>query len=342
MRICAPSAAAAVCICFCFALCACAGDGFRWRIDEVNELARPDVPESDALSAIAWVSNTTYIAATDWDCVLWELDLPHDPVSGKVRSCNMRKLSVPALTLDVEGVALDPLNGSLWIADERAVTIRQHDPATGRALSGMVDTAPFKQCIRHSGLESLTISGDGLSMWTCTEEALKSDGPRSTRKNGTDVRLTRFVRSSAKDRWRMAGQKVYRTDSIAGGPWYNSDKVDCSRSGISELCVLDDGTLLVLEREFSVVLFPRLRCRIYETDLSSATDVMGRKDLSGLSDGARVKKKLLHETTGFSMYEGMCTGPVLKDGSRLLVLVSDAQKRSFRSVLALRLRPITP
>ena len=177
-------------------------------------------------------------------------------------------------------------------------------------------------------------------MWTCTEEALKADGDRATRKAGSDVRLTRFCRSSPKDVWRMAEQRVYRTDTIAGGSWYNKKKEDVSRCGISELCVLDDGTVLVLEREFSVVMIPRLRCRIYETDMSSAADVKGRKDLTGIGASAMVKKKLLYESTGFSMYEGMSLGPMLKDGSRMLVLVSDAQKRSFRSVLSLRLSRI--
>jgi hypothetical protein len=100
---------------------------------------------------------------------------------------------------------------------------------------------------------------------------------------------------------------------------------------------LDDGTVLVLEREFSVVLVPRLRCRIYETDISSAKNVIGEKNLANLKNSDRVKKKLLYETTGFSMYEGLCVGPRLADGSRMLVLVSDADKKSFRMVLSLRL-----
>ena len=320
------------------AVSASAGEGFRWRIDEVNDVVRPDVEKSANLGGIAWVSNDTYLAVTDWNTRIWELTLPHDPETGRILSCELKSLCDPAMTVDVEGLALDPLNGSVWLADERAATIREHNPLTGRALAGNVDIpASLKDFRMDSGLESLTISRDGLSMWTCTEEALKSDGPRATRKDGTDVRLTRFRRTSAKAAWKMDGQWVYHTDSVAGGPWYSRKKKDLSRSGVSELRVLDDGTLLVLEREFSVVLIPRLRCRIYETDLSSAVDVKSMKDLSALKRGGRAKKKLLYETTGFSMYEGMCLGPVLKDGSRMLVLVSDADKRTFRSVLSLRL-----
>jgi hypothetical protein len=284
------------------------------------------------------VSNSTYVAVTDWNSVIWELNLPHNPETGRIRSCEMRRICSPELAVDVEGLALDPLDGSVWLADEREAAIRQYSLKTGKVRSGIVNIPEsLKGFRRDLGFESLSISRDGLSMWTCTEESLKSDGPRATRKDGTSVRLSRFRRTSAKKAWLMDGQWVYRTDSIAGGPWYSKKKRDVSRSGISELCVLDDGTVLVLEREFSVVLLPRLRCRIYETDMSSARNVIGRKGLSGFKDSEMVKKRLLYETTGFSMYEGMCVGPRLVDGSRMIVLVSDADKKSFRTVLSLRL-----
>jgi hypothetical protein len=320
------------------ALSAFAGEGFRWRIDEVNEIMRPDVAESANLGGIAWVSNDTYIAVTDWNSVIWELTLPHNPKTGRILSCELKRLCSPVMAVDVEALALDPLNGSVWLADERAGTIRQYSRFSGKALAGNVELPDSLKKFRiDSGFESLSISADGLSMWTCTEEALKPDGTRATRKGGTDVRLTQFRRKSARDCWMMSGQWVYHTDSVAGGPWYSKKKKDLSRSGISELCVLEDGTVLVLEREFSVVLIPRLRCRIYETDMVSAKNVMSQKNLLGLKAEERVKKKLLYENTGFSMYEGMCLGPRLQDGSRMLVLVSDADKKSFRSVLSLRL-----
>lgn len=320
-------------------LSALAGEGFRWRIDEVNEIMRPDVVGSANLGGVAWVSNDTYIAVTDWNSVIWELALPHDPKTGQILSCELKRLCSPEMAVDMEALALDPLNGSIWLADERAATIRQYGSVSGKVLAGMVNMPDsFKEFRVDSGFESLSISADGLSMWTCTEEALKFDGPRATRKGGTDIRITQFCRKSASDTWRIFGQWVYYTDSIAGGPWYcKKYNKDLSRSGVSELCVLDDGTVLVLEREFSVVLFPRLRCRIYETDMSSAKNVVSMKGLAGLKDADRVKKKLLYENTGFSMYEGMCLGPRLQDGSRMLVLVSDADKKSFRSVLSLRL-----
>ena len=296
------------------------------------------------MGGITWVSNSVYWAVTDekHKTVVWELDIPVDADTGTVSVCRMRLLCRPDGTDDVEGIASDPLDGSMWLADERAHAISRFDPVSGRRLPGRVELpAVMGRFRRDFGLESLTISSDGLSMWTCSEEALTPDGPLSTRRQGSDVRLTRFVRGAAAEPWKPVGQWVYQTDPIAGKPWHNKSKnEDMTRSGVSELCLLDDGTLLTLEREFSVVLVPRFRCRIYETDFSQATDVLDRKTLADGPAFSRVSKRLLHETTGFAMYEGMCLGPKLADGSRILMLVSDGDKKSLRNVLSLRLSPV--
>ncbi len=334
--------AAACLIAICFLLSGWAGEGFRWRIDAADEILRPDLPEADSMGGIAWVSNSTYWAITDEKNrpVVWTLDLPTDSVTGKVSACRMSILCRPEGVWDAEGIVRDPLDGTLWIADEHACAITRHDPVTGRRLPGEVALPPvLKRFYKDSGLESLAITPDGRAMWTCAEEAVAPDGPRATRAKGTDVRLVRLVRDAAGAPWRVDGSWLYRTDSIAGKPWLNNKGEDLSRSGIAELLVLEDGTLLVLEREFSVVMVPRLRCRIYETDFSGATDIASRAERAAEGAVSKVQKRLLYETIGFSMYEGMCVGPRLADGSRLLVLVSDGDKRSLKSVLTLRLSP---
>ena len=317
-----------------------AGEGFKWRIDAADEILRPDMPEADSMGGLAWVSNSTYWAITDEKKkpVVWTLELPSDAVTGKVSECRMSILCRPEGVVDAEALVRDPLDGSMWIADERSCTITRHDPLTGRRMPNVVELPQvLKRFYKDSGLESLTIAPDGLAMWTCAEEAVEPDGPRSDRTHGTDVRLVRLVRASVGAPWRVDGQWVYRTDSIAGKSWLDSAGKDMSRSGIAELCVLEDGSLLVLEREFSVVMIPRLRCRLYEVDFTGATDVASWETLSAGGAAVQVQKRLLHETMGFSMYEGMCVGPKLADGSRLLVFVSDGDKRSLRSVLTLRL-----
>lgn len=310
--------------------------GYRWRIEPVGEIARPRIPGSTSMGGIAWVSNDVYLAVTDWNPVVWELELPVDLRSGRLSGCNLARLCEPQDAVDVEAIVRDPVDGSVWITDERSCRITRHDPVTGRR-TGQVVLPPLMDGIHEDlGLESLTMGEDGLVMWTCTEEALKADGPRSTKAHGSDVRLTKLCRKGEGDQWKVAGQWVYLTDSIAGGPWSIRGR-DMSRSGVAELCLLEDGTLLVLEREFSKVIIPRLRCRIYEVDFTSATDVANVEDIRQVNGLKRVGKRLLFETKGLSMYEGMCVGPKLADGSRLMVLVSDGDKRTLCTVFSLRL-----
>lgn len=316
--------------------------GFRWRAEVVDEIRRPDRPEADSMGGIAWVSNNVYWTVTDekFKPVVWEIELPIDAVTGKLGPCQMRILCRPQGGIDIEGIARDPLDGSIWLADEKERSIRRYDPLTGDRLPGCVQLpAIMMQSVKDLGLESLTIGRDGLSMWTCAEETLVPDGSISTRRQGATVRLTRLTRPAATAPWRPVGQWAYRTDPIAGKPWYSKKGEDMARSGVSELCLLEDGTLLVLEREFSKVLVPRIRCRIYETDFASATEVMDRPSLKAAPEVKAVGKRLLCETTGFAMYEGMCVGPKLADGSYALLLVSDGDEQAFRNILSVRLSP---
>jgi hypothetical protein len=303
-------------------------------VEKISEFARPAEPCS--LSSVTCVSGNRYWSATDWNSAIWEFELDFN-AAGAPCGCRLRELFRPEGTVDVEGIAYDPLDGSVWLADERQGTIKRHDPGTG-AATGEVELPPsLKNFRRDSGLESLAISADGMSMWTCLEEAAKGDSPRSTRKSGTDVRLTRFVRTGANAPWTLDGQWAYRTDSIAGGKWFNKKGADISRSGVSALCMPRPDTLLVLEREFSRVVFPRFRCRLYAVNLGGATNVKSIPSLEGEKSFVRAEKKLLFETTGFSMYEGVCADPPAPDGSVRLTLVSDGDKKTLRSVLVLKL-----
>lgn len=314
-----------------------AGEGAQWRIESADETVRPNIPESESLGGIVWITNDVYWAVNDRRPVVWEMSLPVDRSNGKISGCSLRRFFDPEDSVDVEAIALDPVDGTVWLADEHHNRIARHDPANGRLTGEALLPKAMQSHYPELGLESLTTDREGLVMWTCTEEALTIDGSRSTRKSGSDVRITKLHRRSADEAWAVAGQWIYRTDPMAGGPWY-IDGCDNARSGIAELCLLDDGSLLVLEREFSKVLIPRLRCRIYVADVSGATEVHGLATVADAKDIKRVSKRKLYETSGFSMYEGMCLGPKLSDGATLLVLVADGDgHRALRSVMTLRL-----
>ena len=306
------------------------------KVTDEHVISRPSGPAS--LSGITWVSNSTYLAATDWNPTLWELTLPLDETTGKPLSCEVRESGKILDGRDVEDIAVDPLDRSkLWIADELTATIRKIDAKGGKDLGKLQMPAPLAKTRTDLGLESLTLSRDGLLLWTTSEEAVEADGPISGNTRGTDVRLTRFRRTGADADWQIDGQWIYRTDPKAGGSWKTGNNgVDAARSGVSGLCLLDDGMLLALEREFSVVLLPRFRCRIYEVDFARATEVSSLASITN-APVSRTDKHLLYETTGFAMYEGICEGPRLRDGARSLILVSDGGQYTAESILTLKI-----
>lgn len=93
-----------------------------------------------------------------------------------------------------------------------------------------------------------------------------------------------------------------------------------------------------MERECLKKGKSRFRMRIYQADTMGATDVRGWMSL-GDADFVPIRKRLLFEAdTGSAMYEGMCVGPTLEDGSRSLLLISDGDGAAVECLKVLRLR----
>ena len=170
----------------------------------------------------------------------------------------------------------------------------------------------------------MALSPNGEFLWTANEEALSGDGDTSSVEKGTVVRLMRFRRQNG-TAWAQDGEWAYLTDAIGGG------KTKRMRSGVSDLCVLDDGTLLVLERELSRKgVDPAYRARLYA--------VRPRREEAFDRKHPIAKKLLFGADTGSANYEGVCTGPVLDNGDRTLVLVSDGGAADDERLYVLRMK----
>ncbi|MCQ2391158.1 MAG: esterase-like activity of phytase family protein [Kiritimatiellae bacterium] len=297
------------------------------KLSSLGALDRP--PSPDSLSSLTLVSNGVYWAATDWDPALYELHV------GFAEDGTPQKLEISHKCdliggKDIEGLARDPLRGTVWAADEGLREVAEYDPVSGKRLSEVAIPEILKTTRRTFGFESLTISADGLEMWLANEEALKGDGAVATTGKGTTVRLARFTRSSGLSPWQAAGQWAYVTDGLAG-----SAPFDSCRSGLSDLCLLADGTMLALEREYSFKPLPSLRCRIYAIDRTGATDVADRASLAPEAPAfTPVRKRLLFDAnSGLANFEGLAPGPMLGEGVRTLVLVSDGGQMMARKIM---------
>lgn len=205
---------------------------------------------------------------------------------------------------------------------------------------------PSSDFYPNYNFESLAFDPVHQYLWTISESTFRKDGQPATPQNGlaNRLRLMRLnwgkmkedsnkeeyseqVNSKKDSRYMMT--YAYQMDQPS-----THKKADIYVMGVSELCVLPDGQLLVLERE---AFIPKIKigafckCKLYLINPLNS-EVFSMKEKFS-SDTPFLKKRLLTEwKTGLSLskrsfanYEGMCLGPMLEDGSQVVILLSDSQ-----------------
>ena len=194
--------------------------------------------------------------------------------------------------------------------------------------------------------ESLAFDSVRQYLWTIPESTLRKDGQPATSQNGlaNQLCLMRLDWGRIKENRNKEGyseQVSSKKDSRYMTTYaYQMDhpsthkKADIYVMGVSELCALPDGQLLVLERE---AFIPKIKigafckCKLYQINPLNSEEFSMKEKFS--SDTPFLKKRLLTEwKTGLSLskrsfanYEGMCLGPKLEDGSQVVILLSDSQ-----------------
>ena len=194
--------------------------------------------------------------------------------------------------------------------------------------------------------ESLAFDSVRQYLWTIPESTLRKDGQPATPQNGlaNQLRLMRLDWGKIKENRNKEGyseqvssKKVSRymvTYAYQMDQPSTHKKADIYVMGVSELCALPDGQLLVLERE---AFIPKIKigafckCKLYLINPLNSEEFSMKENFS--SDTSFLKKRLLAEwKTGLSLskrsfanYEGMCLGPKLEDGSQVVILLSDSQ-----------------
>ena len=303
--------------------------GTPWR--------RPAFPAS--LSGITWVDGVRYYAVSD-DVFTHEVGLYPMTVELSANGLSVVSCAITAPTnriqlasaYDLEAVAFDAANGTVWAADETRGTVKEYRIADGSVVCTLPLPDELRRPRSNLGIESLTLSEDGKTLWTCTEEALPRDGPRSSPTNGTTVLLLKYTRSTTKALFMLEGVYPYTTDAWTQPYDYHGK----GRRGVSGLCALPDGSLLVLERELSfggsnaliAATTARLSFAIYHVNPSLVGPARraGRNGTTALV--ASAGKLQLASDGGpvflFGNYEGICLGPRLPDGNRSVLLISDS------------------
>ena len=205
---------------------------------------------------------------------------------------------------------------------------------------------PSSEFYPNYNFESLAFDSVHQYLWTISESTLRKDGQPATPQNGlaNQLRLMRLDWGKMKENRnkeeyseQVSSKKDSRYMTIYA---YQMDqpsthkKAEIYVMGVSELCALPDGQLLVLERE---AFIPKIKigafckCKLYLINPLNSEEFSMKEKFS--SDTPFLKKRLLTEwKTGLSLskrsfanYEGMCLGPKLEDGSQVVILLSDSQ-----------------
>ncbi len=255
-------------------------------------------------------------------------------------------------TVDPESLRVNPGNGNLIWSNEgqrggagmpalQNPTIREMTPA-GEYLRDYAVPAYFNPTgtgandpgIRNNlAFESLTVSTDGRTLYTATENALVQDGTASSDTTGSPARILSFDLASG-----IAGREfVYHVDPVA---LPSSPAGGFATNGLVELLAIGDRQFIAVERSFAAGAASPGNgpfgptgntIKLYRVDAVGATDVSGLDSLANASFTAASKTLLLNlsdlqnddgSPLALDNIEGITWGPDL-NGKRTLILVSD-------------------
>lgn len=229
-------------------------------------------------------------------------------------------------SMDAEAIRLDPMTGNLlWTSEGDTQAGGPPLLMRSRKDGTLVQAIPLPSDWRfdpaqqtgprpNMTLEGLTLSRGGDIM-VSMEAPLIQDGPIPTPDDGGWTRITRLTRGGA-----VLAQYAYRLDAVPARP-----AGEFADNGISEIALLDDRHLLVLERagiqaaeghfDFDI--------RLYLAALTGADDIAAVPSLAAKPPRQPVAKRLLHRFDRPDNLEAMSLFTDPATGQCLLLLASD-------------------
>lgn len=281
------------------------------------------------------------------------LSVGQDPHTGQITSVRLEGFrqaphglaarQSDRLARDAEGIALLPERGTLFISAENDQRILEYDlqaQPTGRELCVPQSMGPDRIQSNY-GFEALCHSPRSGRFYTITENSLRADLPEVQ----TDPAAPVLLRLQAFDHHtlRPLAQYAYRTDR----PSHGAGRGRVYVHGVSALCALPDGRLLVLEREANVTqryLGSEVQCKLFLVAPETSHQIDSATPLLTLDPNRFMLKELLAAwrtrltatSLAFANYEGLCLGRRLADGRQTLLLIADSQGAAGRGPIHLR------
>ena len=217
---------------------------------------------------------------------------------------------------DNEAIAYNPARGTFFLTREMGNQIFEYN-SDGSPSSKYISTSDYSGITSNAGFESLTYNPNFRKFYTTTEQSTSSD-------DAGIVTIRQYDGGSLNcdGRW-----KYTLEDAL-----YSPASGDTYAKGVSDLCALEDGRLLVLEREAWVspgTVSARTTTKIFVVN-PAITANGGSLEKSLLTSWTTTDSMFSVMSKGyfdFANYEGMCLGPRLDNGARVLILLTDSQNR---------------
>lgn len=213
---------------------------------------------------------------------------------------------------DNEDIVYVPSSGTLFVSAESDQSVREYTlegEPTGKILDVPEDIRAIQP---NAGFEALAYDATRDFFWAATEKSLKDEALHNR-----IIRIQRFSGTKADDRYLyMMELPVATSDQVASAQAYVH--------GISAMTALEDGRLIILEREVLVPGGGVIEKALGSFTLSSLYVVDPLHDKSGILE-KKLLTRLVTSALNLANYEGMCLGPELSGGRRALLLVADSQ-----------------
>ena len=272
-------------------------------------------------SGIAWMGGDRYAVVDDKSATagFHLMTIRIDSITGDITDIRADSFMTSGLpNRDEEGICYVPLTNTLFVSGESDGQIVEYSldgQLTGRALN---IPEVFKKAYDNKSFEALTYNAKTQRFWTTTENSLAIDGdkPDIKKKIANRLRLQSFDNNL-----QPREQYWYVTDSSSV-----KSKKGRSTLGVSGLAALDDGQVIVLEREVrrapkKIGSFVHVKLFVVNPQLQQPGDTLQKRLLTEFRTRINLKKR------SFANYEGLCTRLRLADGRLVLLLVADSQNQ---------------
>ena len=288
-----------------------------------KQVCFPETVPPGNFSGITWLGGNEYAVVSDKSrsdgFFIFHINI--DPDTGVISHAYSNEFrSADRPNRDMEGITYNAKDSTIYISGEADNRIMEYRLDNGQRTGRQFDIPDSLMLSNPNyGFESLTYNASTHRYWTVSESTLPIDGTPASPSNKTRNKLRLL---SFDENLKLVAQYNYEMDL----PELKSTTAQNYCIGVSELCALDDGRVLVLERELyapSLKLGSFVNCKLYVVDPADNAPIAPLEK--------RLVTKFKTSMTGlknnFANYEGMCLGPRLNDGRQVLIMICDSQNQ---------------